>query len=110
MFHPIIPFSCFATPDVIDTPIFRIHIRHCARSDMMTDTDTDGEGIFTNSICRSSLAMMALSRSEVTRDPIHLLRNHSRSALGAACVGALKEVAQAEGIPANSAASADPAR
>ncbi|MGV7119814.1 LysR family transcriptional regulator [Sphingopyxis sp. 550A] len=59
---------------------------------------------------RSGLAMIALPPSEVTRDAIHLLRNRSRSALVAAFVAVLKDVAQAEGIPANSAASGDPAR
>ena len=59
---------------------------------------------------RSGLAMIALPSSEVTRDAIHLLRNRSRSALVAAFVTVLREVAQAETIPSNSAASADPAR
>ncbi|WP_257548208.1 hypothetical protein [Sphingopyxis sp. DBS4] len=59
---------------------------------------------------RSGLAMIALPPSEVTRDAIHLLRNRSRSALVAAFVAVLKDVAQAEGIPANSAASGDSAR
>ncbi len=54
--------------------------------------------------------MIALPPSEVTRDAIHLLRNRSRSALVAAFVAVLKDVAQAEGIPANSAASGDSAR
>ena len=42
---------------------------------------------------RSGLAMIALPPSEVTRDAIHLLRNRSRSALVAAFVAVLKEVA-----------------
>lgn len=59
---------------------------------------------------RSGLAMIALPPSEVTRDAIHLLRNRSRSALVAAFVEVLKEVAQADTIASNNAASADPAR
>ena len=59
---------------------------------------------------RSGLAMIALPPSEVTRDAIHLLRNRSRSALVAAFVAVLKDVAQADGIASNSAASGDPAR
>lgn len=58
----------------------------------------------------SGLHMIALPATEVTRDAIHLLRNRSRSALVAAFVEVLRAVAQAEGIPANSAASADPSR
>jgi len=63
---------------------------------------------------RSGLAMIPLPQSEVTRDAIHLLRNRSRSALVAAFVAVLREVAashaQVEAMPANSAASADPER
>lgn len=59
---------------------------------------------------RSGLHRIALPVSEVTRDAIHLLRNRSRSALVAAFVAVLKDVAQAEAIPSNNAASADPAR
>lgn len=59
---------------------------------------------------RSGLHAIALPPTEVTRDAIHLLRNRSRSALVAAFVEVLKDVAQAEMIPANKAALADPAR
>ncbi len=59
---------------------------------------------------RSGLHQIALPGSEVTRDAIHLLRNRSRSALVAAFVAVLREVAQAATMPSNSAASADPAR
>ena len=59
---------------------------------------------------RSGLHQIALPASEVTRDAIHLLRNRSRSALVAAFVAVLREVAQADTIASNSAASAEPAR
>ncbi len=59
---------------------------------------------------RSGLAMIVLPPSEVTRDAIHLLRNRSRSALVAAFVEVLKDVAQAGTISSNGNASADPAR
>lgn len=59
---------------------------------------------------RSGLHQIALPASEVTRDAVHLLRNRSRSALVAAFVAVLREVAQAATMPSNSAASAEPAR
>ena len=61
-----------------------------------------------------TLVQAALPPSEQTRDAIHLLRNRSRSALVSAFVAALRAAAQGRGqseaIPANSAASAEPAR
>ena len=61
-----------------------------------------------------ALVALPLPASEVTQDAIHLLRNRSRSALVSAFVAAIRAVAaaqiQADAIPANSAASAEPAR
>lgn len=61
-----------------------------------------------------TLVPLPLPASEVTQDAIHLLRNRSRSALVSAFVAAIRAVAneqlQADAIPANSAASAEPAR
>lgn len=63
--------------------------------------------------CRDgALTMRPLPGSEVTRDAVHLLRNRSRSALVADFLETLRSVAgsYAEESPANSSASADPAR
>lgn len=61
-----------------------------------------------------ALVALPLPPSEVTQDAIHLLRNRSRSALVSAFVAAIRAVAndglQAATIPANSPASAEPAR
>ena len=61
-----------------------------------------------------ALVAVALPASEQTRDAIHLLRNRSRSALVSAFVAAVRGAAHARdqnrAMPANSAASDDPAR